>query len=134
MHVEEKGLVCRNGVFERAAKILRACDGERVDAAGSGPDREIGIVRLLIGALMKHGAMLAAAEHSELNVADGDPAEIVPNHPNHRDVVFNRGAEHMRNHRKAAVTGYGDDRSIRSRKLCAERTSGAETHAGKAPR
>src|ERR1041385_8001468 len=90
MDIEEKWPVGRYGVFERAAEVLRTGHRERLDAGGFRPCRKIGIVRFLVGALVKHGAMLATAEHAELNVADRDPAEIVPDHPNDRNVVFNR--------------------------------------------
>src|SRR5215472_3805603 len=96
MNVQKKRLVRRDGMFERAAEILRSRHCERIDAGRLCPSREIRIVRLLVGTLMKHRAMLAAAKHAELNVANGDPAKIVPDHPDDRNVVFDRGAEHVR--------------------------------------
>src|SRR5215469_6404043 len=103
MDVEEKWPVRRYRVFERTAEILRPRYGKRIDTACLCPGREIGVVGFLVGPLVKHGAMLAAAEHAELNVANRHPTEIVPDHPNDRNVVFDRRAEHMRNHGKTAI-------------------------------
>src|SRR5579859_6157051 len=110
VNVEEKWPVRRYGMLERTAEILRSRHGERIDATCLCPSREIGVVRFLVGALVKHGAMLAAAEHAELNVPDRDPAEIVPDYPDDRNVVFDRGAQHMRNHGETAVAGHRDHR------------------------
>ena len=133
MHVEQERLVGLDGVFERAAEILRFGHGQRLDAGGSRPGGEIRIERFFVGALVKHRSVFAAAEHAELDVADRDPAEIVPDHPHHRNVVFDRGAQHMRHHGEAAVAGDRDDGPIRRGEFCAERAGRAKAHAGKAP-
>src|SRR6516225_12339337 len=98
VHVEQEGSVGRHGVLEGALEVLRFGDGHGVDAAGLGPAGEVGIIGLVISTGLEHGAELAAPEHAELDVADRDPTEIVPDHPHDGDVVFDRGTQDVRYH------------------------------------
>src|SRR4029450_2213280 len=110
VHVEQERSVGCHGVLEGALEVLRFGNGHGVDAAGLGPAGEVGIVGLVIGTGVEHGAELAAAEHADLDVADGHPTEVVPDHPHDGDVVFDGGTQDVRYHGKTAIPGNSDAR------------------------
>src|SRR6185503_5419199 len=68
MHVEQIRLVGLDRVLERAFEILRLRHRHRFDTGRARPGSEVGIVWFVVRPFMEHRAMLAAAEHAELDV------------------------------------------------------------------
>src|SRR5215510_14025260 len=133
VYVENKGLVRLNRVLECALKILRPGHGYGVDTGCTRPRSKVGIVRFVIGSFLEHRTVLPATEHSELDVANGNPSEVIPDQPDDGDVVLHRRAQYVRHHREAAIAGNRNDWPVGCRQLGPERASCAESHAGKAP-
>ena len=74
------------------------------------------------------GRKLASVEIATLQSPDRGIGEVVPHHPDHRQIVFDRGAEHARVHEKGAVAADRDAGTLGGRELCAEHTGDAESH------
>src|SRR5580693_5575033 len=73
------------------------------------------------------------AEVSHLLIAYGAVAKVVPDKPDHWDVILN-GREHStRIHGEATIATNRDHRAVGSGQLCAQRTSDSESHRSKTP-
>src|SRR6185503_15184018 len=92
MHIKHVRLVGLDRVFEGALEVLRFRHCHCFDARCACPGRKIGVVGFVVRPFVEHRAVLAATEHAELDVADRHPAEIIPDHPDHGDIVLDSGA------------------------------------------
>ena len=133
MHVDDAGALVLQCLLHRGREVLRARDGVAVGAAGARPGREVGVVALAALALVEGGADLAAVEQAVLQVADGAPGEVVPDDPDHGQVVFDRRAQHIGRHRETAVTDHRHAGAVGRGERCAHHAADAEAHAGVAP-
>ena len=95
--------------------------------------REVRAVRLPAAVVLEAGRQLAPGEHAVLDVADRAIALVVPHHPDHGDVVFDRGGQGVRRHQERAVAHHGDAGPVRRREFCAEDARGGEPHRGETP-
>ena len=115
-----------------SARSAGAVDGDALDAGRARHGGEVGIVGRAGLRMLEVGRELAAAEIAALQAADRGIGVVVPHHPDHGQLVFDRGAEHARMHEEGAVADHGDARPIRRRELGAEHAGDAETHRAKA--
>ena len=87
-------------------KFAGTIDAHAFDAGRARHGGEIRIVALAGLGMMEVSRKLAAAEVAALEAADRRIGVIVPHHPDDRDVVFDRGAEHARMHEEGAVAAH----------------------------
>src|SRR5262249_17497390 len=111
--------------------VLAFRDRHTVGTTGARPGREIRIVWFLI--FKKRGAEFASAEHSNLDVPDRRPAEVVPDHPDARQAVLDRGGDDVGRHRETAVAAHRDAGPLRRGELRAHDAAHTKAHRGIAP-
>src|SRR5215468_3780484 len=113
---------------QRLGKIGRAVD---VDARDAGRARHRGKVRVVgcarVG-MAEIGRKLAAAEIAALQSTDRGIGEVVPYHPDDRQIVFDRGTQHARMHEEGAVAAYRNARPLGCGELRAQDAGDAESH------
>ena len=117
-----------------SARSAGAVDADAVDAGRARHGGEVGIVGRAGLRMLEVGRELAAAEIAALQAADRGIGVVVPDHPDDRHVVFDRGAEHARMHEEGAVADHRDARPVGRRELGAEHAGDAEAHRAEAHR
>ncbi len=115
-------------MLHRGSKLIAVGNGNTLDAAGSRHRGKVGIIGFTVRAMTKGGSDLAAVEKAVLEIADRSPGEIVPYHPDCRDIVFDRRAQNMWRHGKSAVADDRHARAVRGGKLGSQNTTDAEAH------
>src|SRR6516164_3329611 len=87
VHIDNARATIANRLRDDVAEIVTARNGDSIGAARACPRREVGVVALPswpLLALVDRGAELTASEHAVLDIANGGPSEVVPNHPDAR--------------------------------------------------
>src|SRR6185295_8515461 len=74
--VEHAGTLVLDRLAQRACQIFALGNGEAVGAASARPRGEVRVVGLLV--FLKISTKLPVAEHSDLDIPDRRPAEVVP--------------------------------------------------------
>ena len=82
--------------------------------------------------MLEVGRQLAAVEIAALQTADRGIGVIVPHHPDHRQIIFDRGAEHVGVHEEGAVAAHRHAGPVGRGKLGAQHAGDAEAHGAEA--
>ncbi len=129
-----QGLLSLIGVLQRALEVLRLGDREALDARGARPGGEVRVVGLAgPGPGRSRCRISRPSKYAYCRSRIAAQREVVPHHPDRRDVVLDRGAQHVRHHGEAAVAADRHARPVGRGELGAEDRARAEAHAGKAP-
>src|SRR4029079_11073563 len=83
-----------------------ASGADAFDAAGSRHGGEIRIVTLACRRIVEVGREFAATEVTALQPADRGIGVIVPDHPDHRQIIFDRRSQHVGVHEEGAVAAH----------------------------
>ena len=104
--VDQIGLVGGDALADGLAEIAGAIDAHALDAAGARHRGEIRIVALAGLRIVEIGREFAPAEIAALQTADRGIGVIVPDHPDHGQIIFDRGAQHVGVHEEGAVAAH----------------------------
>src|SRR5205085_11132497 len=104
--VDQIGLVGTDAVSDRLADIAGTIDPHAFDAAGTRHGGEIRIVALARIGIMEVGRQLPAAEIAALQSPDRGIGVVIPDHPDHREIVFHRCPQHVGVHEERAVAAH----------------------------
>ena len=104
--VDQIGLVGGDALADGLADIAGAVDAHAFDAAGARHRGKIRIVALAGDRIMEVGREFAAAEIAALQPADRGIGVVVPDHPDHGQIIFDRRAQHVGVHEEGAVAAY----------------------------
>ena len=132
--VDQIGLVGGDALADGLAEIAGAIDAHAFDAAGARHRGEIRIVALAGRGIVEVGRQFAAAEIAALQPADRGVGVIVPDHPDHGQIIFDRGAQHVGVHEERAVAAHRYAGPVGRCELRAHHAGDAETHRAKAHR
>src|SRR5467141_3130768 len=83
-----------------------AIDPHAFHAAGARHRGEVRIVARASGWIVEVGGEFAAAEVAALQAADRGIGVVVPDHPDHRQIIFDRRSQHVGMHEERAVAAY----------------------------
>src|SRR5882724_2425138 len=126
--IDQIGLVGGDALANGFAEIAGAIDPHAFDAAGARHGGEVRIVTRAGGRIMEVGGEFAAAEVTALQPADRGVSVVVPDHPNHGQIIFDRRSQHVGMHEERAVAAYRYAGTIRCCELRAHHAGNAEPH------
>src|ERR1700761_4407109 len=86
--IDQIGLVRRDALPDRFTDITGTVDAHALDAAGARHRGEVRIVALAGHGIVEIGRKLAAAKIAALQPADRGIGVVVPDHPDHGQVIF----------------------------------------------
>src|SRR5215831_21124890 len=91
--IDQVRLVGGDRLPDGVADIAGPIDADAFDAAGAGHRREVRAVALAGVRILEVGRKLAPAEIAALQPADRGVGVIIPDYPDHRQIVFDRGPQ-----------------------------------------
>src|SRR5665213_1164482 len=126
--VDQIGLVGGDALAKGLAEIAGPIDPHALYAAGARHRGEVRTVTRAGVGVVEIGRQFAAAEIAALQAADRGVGVIVPDHPDHRQIIFNRRAEHIGVHEERAIAADGDAGPIGRGKFRAHHAGDAKAH------
>src|SRR5882762_285599 len=132
--IDQIGLVGGDALANGFAEIAGAIDPHAFDAAGARHGGEVRIVTRAGGRIMEVGGEFAAPEVTALQPADRGVSVVVPDHPDHGQIIFDRRSQHVGMHEERTVAAYRYAGTVGGRELRAHHAGNAEPHRAEAHR
>src|SRR6266702_1883977 len=132
--VDQIGFVGGDALANGFAEVAGAVDAHALDAAGTRHGGEVRIVALTGDRIVEVGGEFTAPEIAALQAADRGIGVVVPDHPDHGQIIFDRRSQYVGMHEEGAIAAYRHAGPIGGGEFRTHHAGNAKAHRAKTHR